>query len=244
MPNHVTSICTVNGPPAAVAAFVEKHIVPVPENGGERFFDFGTVIPKPPIVSETSSGSQQEVGFFALTGRGAKDSSQRWMKQFPAFAHIDSEMPCKRFPYLPPEITTRERLLAYLVENDPAALVEGAKAVKCLKETGSPDWYEWSIQHWGTKWGAYDYEERERGDGRFVFKFETAWSFPEPIFRKLAETWPSLTFDIVSHDEGDNFGCDGQFNGRNDYRCAKELGDDQAHYVKVHGHKRETEDDA
>ena len=243
MPNHVTTICTVTGPAADVAAFVEKHIVPVPEKGvGVRFFDFGTIIPKPASVSETSSGSKQEVGFFALTGRGAKDASQRWMKKFPALANIDSEVPCRRFPYLPPEITTREKLLAYLVANDPEALVEGAKSLKCLKETGEPDWSEWSLSKWGTKWGAYDYEERERGDGRFVFKFETAWSFPEPIFRKLATMYPAVVFAVVSHDEGDCFGCEGEFNGRDDYRCAKELGNDEM-YVRVHGQKREHDEE-
>lgn len=234
MPNHVTTICTVTGPAADVAGFVETHIRPT-EKGDERFFDFGTIIPKPAVVSDTVSGSKAEVGLYALTGKRKK---RRFF-----FEPADSlDNPHRIWPYLPPTVTTREKLIAHLKENDPEALDQGEKSRRCLEETGHPDWYEWSIANWGTKWGAYDYEERERADGRFVFKFETAWSFPETIFRTMAKRWPALTFAIVSFDEGWNFGCDGEFNGRNDYRCEKDLATSEL-YERVYGHAPETEDD-
>jgi hypothetical protein len=49
---------------------------------------------------------------------------------------------------------------------------------------GFKDWYDWSSEHWGTKWNSYH--------GRFVenetaFFFSTAWDPPFPIVRKLAE---------------------------------------------------------
>ena len=237
MPNHVTSICTVTGPAAAVAGFAEKHIVPRDDEKG-RFFDFATVIPKPAVVSDTTSGSKAEVGLYALTGH-------RKPRRF-FFELGPSDNPSTIWPYLPPTVTTRSELLAHLKANDPEALEQGKKAAACLKETGHVDWYDWSIANWGTKWGAYDYEERERADGRFVFKFETAWSFPETIFRKLAEMWPALTLAIVAFDEGGNFGCDGEFNGKNDYRCDRELGSDDALYERVYGHapERDEEDEA
>jgi hypothetical protein len=45
-------------------------------------------------------------------------------------------------------------------------------------------WYDWRVANWGTKWEGYD--------GRFnedqsVFSFDTAWSPPLPIIKKLAE---------------------------------------------------------
>ncbi len=45
-------------------------------------------------------------------------------------------------------------------------------------------WYNWRVANWGTKWAGYD--------GRFnedqsVFTFDTAWSPPLPIIKKLAE---------------------------------------------------------
>ena len=50
---------------------------------------------------------------------------------------------------------------------------------------------------------------REAGE-RFRFKFETAWSFPQPIFDALEEQYPGLTFDCVTFDEGWNFAGRGQ----------------------------------
>lgn len=46
------------------------------------------------------------------------------------------------------------------------------------------DWYDWRVKNWGTKW--------DGGDGRFnddqtAFTFDTAWSPPLPIIKKLAE---------------------------------------------------------
>lgn len=101
-------------------------------------------------------------------------------------------------------------------------------------ETGFSNWYDWAIAKWGTKWGAYDYEERERDDGRFVFKFETAWSFPRPVFEALADLHPRLIFDLVTYDEGDIFGGEGQFNGRNDFCVTKELATPEM-YKRVYG---------
>lgn len=40
---------------------------------------------------------------------------------------------------------------------------------------------------------------------------------------------------IVSYDEGSNFACVGEFNGKNDYRCAKDLATDDM-YERVYGH--------
>jgi hypothetical protein len=192
MPNHVTTICTVTGSPPAVAAFVERHILPVQCDKHEdckatpalgyaclnlRFFDFASVIPRPPVLDDTISP--------------------------------DRDHPQNR-------------------------LAE--------KETGYSNWYDWAIANWGTKWGAYSYEERERDEGRFVFKFETAWAFPLPVFNKLAELHPGVVLEIASFDEGWNFGCEGQFNGGNDYREDRDLATDE-HYERVYGHAPEHDED-
>jgi|GEM_PF-1859359 len=180
MPNHVTSVCTVTGPAADIAAFYEKHVAPgYPERVKSRKPDSGpaftcdSVIPRPAILEGTNANGR-----------------------------IDTDQ--KR---------------------------------QALKETGYADWYDWSVANWGTKWGTYDFEERERSDGRYVFKFESAWSFPTPVFKKLAEMWPSLVFALVSFDEGGCFGCKGEFNGKNDFRCDEALGSDEGLYVQVYGRR-------
>lgn len=186
MPNHVTTICTVTGSPALVAAFVEMMIVPVlcdrhddckasPELArtcaNRRHFDFEAVLPMPEALEGTVSPSRGD---------------------------------------------ERNRL---------------AEA-----ETGFPCWYEWSIAKWGTKWNAYGFEERERAPGRYLFRFQTAWSFPEPVFEELSQRFPTLVFDLASFDEGWNFGAVGQIGGRNDFRVEEALATDEL-YERVYGRK-------
>jgi hypothetical protein len=51
-------------------------------------------------------------------------------------------------------------------------------------EEENENWYQWRLDNWGTKWTGYD--------GRFnedqtAFTFDTAWSSPLPVIKKLAE---------------------------------------------------------
>lgn len=45
-------------------------------------------------------------------------------------------------------------------------------------------WYNWRVENWGTKWEGYD---GRFNDDQSVFTFDTAWSPPLPIIKKLAE---------------------------------------------------------
>lgn len=48
---------------------------------------------------------------------------------------------------------------------------------------GTNNWYDWSIENWGTKWNAYDcYLEDDN-----IIIFNTAWSAPIPVLDALAE---------------------------------------------------------
>jgi hypothetical protein len=243
MPNHVTTVCDVIGSPADVAKFINKHIVPVKNEDGtfkedQVWFDFDTIIEMPPILRQTQSGSQADVGLFAVAGQ--VDTGKQWLNQY--FPNLNSLVPCERWAYLPKTVTTREALVEHLKANDPEALRLGQLSKDCLDKYGQANWYDWSVENWGTKWGAYDYVEREREEGRFSFQFDTAWSFPEPIFRALEKMYPELVFDIASYDEGSNFGCRGQFNGRRDYRCDKSLATDEL-YERVYGSPPEKYDE-
>jgi len=69
---------------------------------------------------------------------------------------------------------------------------------------GKNNWYDWSVEHWGTKWNASPDQiisrpYREGGTGRI--SFSTAWSPPGSIFDELSKQYPTLTFDIKSMDE-------------------------------------------
>lgn len=194
MPNHVSTVCVVTGPEAEVNAFVKAHIVVDPKEGGGAQFDLGTVVPKPAIVSETESGSEADAGFFALTGLHEVKFAMFCETPMHSYArHGDFEMN---------QLTTVDQFREWLEKKNPRAIEKGRKSLQCFRETGHLNWHSWSIAHWGTKWGAYDYEERLREPGKFIFKFETAWSVPTPIFEALGALYDGLTFATESIDEG------------------------------------------
>lgn len=55
--------------------------------------------------------------------------------------------------------------------------------------------YEWCVANWGTKWGSYNVEFSDGFYGT-RFRFQTAWSPPIPVFRKLCEMFPLLGFEL------------------------------------------------
>ena len=59
------------------------------------------------------------------------------------------------------------------------------------------------IDNWGTKWDAYEVIHNEDG-----FIFDTAWSHPAPVIKKMSKMYPNLTFEIkfVDEDLGYNMG--------------------------------------
>lgn len=56
----------------------------------------------------------------------------------------------------------------------------------------NPPWYQWAMENWGTKWGAYDVMEPVQlcGDSFcWTFTFETAWSPPHEEMRGRVIDW-------------------------------------------------------
>jgi hypothetical protein len=67
-----------------------------------------------------------------------------------------------------------------------------------------PGWVNWGYKHWGTKWEPWDIELLIK-EKCLLYKFTTANSPPFPIYDKLIETFPQLTFDLVSYDAYDEW---------------------------------------
>lgn len=74
---------------------------------------------------------------------------------------------------------------------------------------GKDNWYDWNIEHWGTKWNCYGFSDQtvQDFDGSTI-EFQTAWSHPAPILARLAEQYPDLRFEVMWADEdfGHNVG--------------------------------------
>lgn len=74
---------------------------------------------------------------------------------------------------------------------------------------GADNWYDWHIQNWGSKWGAYDATEwdvieAETGATGSIF-YNTAWSPLEAYFLAVSKQFPTLVFLHEFADEGGGF---------------------------------------
>ena len=65
-------------------------------------------------------------------------------------------------------------------------------------------WYHWNIQNWGTKWDiTADSVEIELEDSEMLeVSFDTAWSPPEPICKRLREMFPESSFSWFYDEPG------------------------------------------
>ncbi len=73
-----------------------------------------------------------------------------------------------------------------------------------IKKYGAENWYDWALENWGTKWGAYD---GYKIDEDSVF-FLSAWSTPLNGIIKLSNKFPDVEIivDYADEDFGHNVG--------------------------------------
>ena len=64
-----------------------------------------------------------------------------------------------------------------------------------FQSTGQADdrWYDWRIQHWDTKWDAYDVSVDDDDPENLEISFNTAWSPPEAICNQIREDYPDVS---------------------------------------------------
>lgn len=209
MPNHVTTRCIVTGPSTIIAKFCGDLFEVSPTEDGDKnkdsLFDFQKIIPMPEVLKGVEASTISEYGLKLIITRAEYPHSffesgvgmpASWITKFheeTGIHHMGAVAKC------------------YLAAH-PEYESAGKLRLRAILETGFASWYEWNISNWGTKWNSYGVEIiNSIGPNLFEFKFETAWSFPTPIFAKLADDYPELTFDIATFDEGHNFAGVGQF---------------------------------
>lgn len=199
MPNNVTTRCGVSGPKVDLDRFFEAH-VQKPQGENQVCFDFETIIPIPECIRNTEASSNAEEGLFALLGVSRATQSNK-------FGPRTMEEYLRASGWYQQGVRTQEELRTWLEENRPRSLAAGRAAVKAIEETGCRDWYDWKIQNWGTSGTSYSFTQGRPEE----FCFVTAWSFPTPIFKKLIELFPTLSFHCYTYDEGSCFAGEGVF---------------------------------
>jgi hypothetical protein len=174
MPNWCTTNFTVSGTDDDL-----KHFIATATSDG--CFDFNRIVPMP----EELHSSVDDLGraYAVYYGDPTPMLDYSWVKD--------------------KNIATLEQLRQHF-DLDPVNRRTADLHKANIDRYGFPTWYEWSIANWGTKWNACYTEISAIEDGYINIVFDTAWSFPDPIFEKLAAMFPMLTFTghAVEHGMG------------------------------------------
>lgn len=144
----------------------------------ESSFDFNKIIPAPQELYEVPAGADEKYAMKIATAR--KELGPKWKE-------------------------TSTLQVAWMKERTLDEWADlGDKYLYNIDHFGHSTWYDWCIENWGTKWNTSEV----RWNGNDYVEFDTAWSFPEPIFVKLAETYPEvvISVDFADEDIGNNCG--------------------------------------
>ena len=65
----------------------------------------------------------------------------------------------------------------------------GKQYIENIKKYGYPQWYDWCIENWGTKWNVEDDVDvnYDKNTDEYDITFDTAWSVPSGIVEKFSE---------------------------------------------------------
>ena len=68
--------------------------------------------------------------------------------------------------------------------------------------TNDDRWYSWCVDNWDTKWEASEVEFECDDSEILTVTFDTAWSPPEGVMRKLREKFPDVSFSCFYDEPG------------------------------------------
>lgn len=210
MPNHVTTRCLITGPADEIMRFKTEMIGKDKDDSGEwTLLDFNKAIPMPDCLKTAEEGSvaQEGAALVLLRGEGGAPYATAGLYET-RIKRIREECGLPE----PLKQPIDKVAAAYLALN-PEYERQGRQRLANVAATGFASWYPWAIENWGTKWNSYSFEIVQEHRSKLEITFNTAWSFPEPVFRKIAELFPKLKFDCAAFDEGWGFAAVGAFNG-------------------------------
>lgn len=179
MPNHIQNRLTVNGSKSDVKNFLD--FISSEEDGEKIQIDFNKIKPMPESLNITS-GSLGEMAHSLLFGTKKEK-----------FFSISTEENQKRFTAMDIERQKEAVLLAIQYQDN-------------LVKYGATTWYDWAIENWGTKWNAYEQNDKRNKENTIFF--QTAWSAPVKLICEVSKKFPELEilFTYADEDAGTNTG--------------------------------------
>jgi hypothetical protein len=193
----------------------------------ENPFDFNKVIPMPESLN-VNSGPVTDTSLAAYDIINSKGLSWDW--------DIRKKNPIGEYHAFHKTRTgstvTLEEYIKMEIAIGSADLKLGEKLCKNVELYGCPTWYEWCCRNWGTKWNAAEPTSELNGNTLKIV-FDTAWSHPRPVIKKLASLFPDLRIDHNWADEdiGSNTGTSNYKYGIIEYTECPEDCSQRAYYL-------------
>ena len=193
MPNYVANQVYFNGDIKDITALSEEIFKKGEE--GELTFSFNTLLPMPKSLNVASTS---DIKYYvkAYLNSLPRDESENFKEQLKKIYKDKGSV----FGYM--SYYDELKLNDCTIEEDAISRLNSAFKeeyadfnVNAIEEVGkiylenilyyhTSDWYDWCVENWGTKWDAVEVHFSYGNTGIY---FETAWSPPIPIFKKLAE---------------------------------------------------------
>ena len=79
------------------------------------------------------------------------------------------------------------------------------ESAELIQKYGTNDWYDWSVENWGTKWAGGNAEILSQKEGEIIISFDTAWSEQTGIYETLENEFGLDIIAGVIYEDGDEF---------------------------------------
>lgn len=182
MPNHCFNTLLISGANDDLEKFLADC------KFGDVDFSFEGILPCPSRLKESVAGSDQMGYEIKYTNKWQVLATYPWLAE-----HIEGPI-------------TRESVMAAFAKLRPKEMELADFYKENLDLYGCLSWYDWCINHWGTKWDAYDVQPIFTGDGEVEITFKTAWGPPTGWLSVAAEKYPGLSFRNCWQEEGGHKG--------------------------------------
>ncbi len=73
--------------------------------------------------------------------------------------------------------------------------------VDTISPREKPNWYDWRLHNWGTKWDI-DAHLVEESENMLIYEFESPWGPPGNWLRKVSLMFPWLSFELYYKEPG------------------------------------------
>ena len=85
----------------------------------------------------------------------------------------------------------------------------GEKERKECAEKGIPNWYDWQVSNWGTKWDVslegLEFIDNEDGTACITGWFESAWAPPIDAYNRFLDDMDNCSLEASYHEPGMDF---------------------------------------